>query len=84
MDTARIRVFKIDRRENYAEPLDVVSGWGVEMPDGTCFVGWNQDAFPEEHRFREPHYSQYGCIEDVRQSSCADVTMLHSEKVVTE
>lgn len=81
MNTARVRVFLIQYPENHGTDLDTVAGWGFQMPDETCFVGWNQGAFPDERRFNETHYSQYGCIEDVRQSTCNELTMLYSEQV---
>lgn len=64
----RFVVFRDDEETRIDVDGDVL-GWGVEFPEGGCYVAWNRDVFPEEDRLANPHVSEYGSISDVEQGT---------------
>lgn len=48
---------------------DDLLGWGCQFPSGELIVDWHRDAYPEEDRLEEPHFSRYGTVDDVEQGT---------------
>lgn len=65
-----------DPERTRIETDDDVMGWGVEFPEGGCYVQWNRAAFPEPERLNHPHISIYGSRPDVEQGTGGDVEIL--------
>lgn len=54
---------------------DRAVAYGVEFPDGECILLWNQDAWDEDKRLDEPHWSHYGSMEDLKKATKAEVVV---------
>lgn len=73
-------VFRVVRDPNRTrvETIDNVLGWGVRFPSGLCYVDWNRWAYEPDDRLEQPHVSQYGTLEDVRQGTGGTVEVVDS------
>lgn len=58
-----------------------VLAWGVQFPNGWCFLDWNRDRFPEPERYDEPHVSMFGSLEDCEDAVDGFLETIYAEPV---
>lgn len=82
--TEEIKTFRVlfdEDRTRIDIDRDAIMGWGVQFPSGMCYVDWNREAYPEEHRLDHPHISQYGSFADVEQGTGGTIEVLQVMEV---
>lgn len=82
-DREYIRLYRVlfnEERTRIDTDHDVM-GWGIQFPSGLCYVDWNREAYPPEDRLDNPHVSEYGSLDDVRQGTGGDVEVFYEHPV---
>lgn len=74
------RVVSDDDRTRIDTDGDVL-GWGIRFPNDYCYLLWNREAFPPEHRLSNDHVSFYISLDDVMQGTGGTVERIHEQKV---
>jgi hypothetical protein len=74
--TAEMRTFRVvpgagDDTDWDSPEDDPVLGVGVDFPNSTVYVDWNNAVFPD--KLTHPHVSEYGSIDDLRKATGNDV-----------